>query len=270
MPFTVSHPALVLPLKQIWPSRFSLTGLIAGAMSPDLIYFLLCDTSERGFSHSWAGLFWFCLPAGLVFSFVFHRLFKTPIVNHLPWFLERRFSGLAESKFVIRDAAGWITLIGSVLLGALSHFLWDSFTHPAGEMANALPFLNEQVALFGMSRPVCRWLQHLSTLWGGLMVFFFLFRSRHVPRPTRTRPLRPAGRKVAFWIGAATAAFVCGVAAVAGYDQLYGWNVALGHHRVLAMTSFGLGSWAGGFYFACCYTVLRKRLRRQQRSSSRG
>ncbi len=261
MPFTVSHPAIVLPLKQLWPHRFSLTGLIAGALSPDLLYFLLCDTADRGISHSWTGLLWFCVPAGLVFSFVFHRLFKKPVIDHLPWFLERRFSGLAESEFAVSSASAWITLIGSVLLGALSHFLWDSFTHLSGEAALAWPLLREPVTLFGATRPVCRWLQHLSTLWGGTMMVFFLFRSRHVPRPTRTRPARPPGRKVAFWIGGCVAAIVCGLAAVALYDELYGWNVLVGHNSRLAISTFGLGSWAGGFYYSCCYHVLRKKLK---------
>jgi hypothetical protein len=261
MPFTISHPAVVLPLKQLWPQRFSLTGLIAGAMAPDLLYFLLCDTADRGISHSWTGLLWFCLPAGIVFSFVFHWLFKKPVIDHLPWFLERRFSGLAESEFVVKSASGWITLIGSVLLGALSHFLWDSFTHLTGEMARALPVLTESVTIFGHTRPVCRWIQHLSSLWGGTMMLFFLFRSRLVPRPVRSRPVRPPGRKVAFWLGATVAAIVCGIAAVALYDNLYGWNVLLGHNPRLAFTSFCLGSWAGGFYFACSYHVLMRKLR---------
>ena len=262
MPFTVSHPAIVLPLKQIWPQRFSLTGLIAGAMAPDLIYFLMCDTTERGFSHSWAGLLWFCLPAGVLFSFVFHRLFKKPVIDHLPWFLERKFSGLAESKFEVKSMAAWITLIGSVLLGALSHFFWDSFTHEAGELARIIPVLDHPIAMFGITRPVCRWLQHLSTLWGGTMMLMFLFRSRLVPRPTRSAPLRPAGRKVAFWIGLTIAAAVCGVVAVLMWDNLNHWNVLLGHNSRLALTSFALGTWAGGFYFACSYGVLRRRITR--------
>ena len=92
MPFTTSHPAIVLPLKMLKPRWFSLTGLMAGAMAPDLLYFLMMQTSYRGVSHSWLGLFVFCLPAGIAFSFAFHHLFKQPVIHNLPWPLDRRLS----------------------------------------------------------------------------------------------------------------------------------------------------------------------------------
>ena len=122
MPFTVSHPAIILPLKHLKPNWFSLSGLMVGAMSPDLIYFLTTITFYRGISHSWFGLFIFCLPAGLLFAVMFHWLFKYHFIMNLPSPLDKNLSGLAVSRFFPRNIRDWSVLIFSVIIGALSHF----------------------------------------------------------------------------------------------------------------------------------------------------
>ena len=263
MPFTISHPAAVLPLKILWPKRFSLTGLMAGAMAPDLLFFLLADTTERGYSHSWAGFFVFCIPAGVIFGLVFHRFFKYDAITNLPWFLERRLSGLADSHFALTRPADWITYVGSVMIGALSHFAWDSFTHPVGEMATMIPLLLEPVNVLGMSRPVCRWLQHLSTIWGGLAVLWFVMKPTYMPSPTRQRPLRGRLAKTAFWIGGIITAWACGITMIWLYNDLHNWRLDLGHNYHAALTTFGLATWAGLFYFVCTYGLLKGMLKKE-------
>jgi hypothetical protein len=270
MPFTTSHPAIVLPLKQLWPTRFSLTGLMAGAVSPDLLYFLLADTTNRGFSHSWAGLVIFCLPAALIFAFVFHRLFKYRFIINMPWFIERRLSGLADSRFEVKTPAAWITLIGSILVGALSHFAWDSFTHPQGEMVQLIPLLSRPVVIFGLDRPICRWLQHLSTLWGGLFVLWFLFTSRHVPKATRNVRMRLTRRKIVFWTGGLVAAAACTFVMVWFYNGLYGWGLEDGYNYSLGFITAGLASWAGLFYYVCAYSLISRLVRRGVPIDGRG
>jgi hypothetical protein len=227
-------------------------------MSPDLQYFLIADTSYRGFSHSWLGLFVFCLPAGVVFSFVFHRLFKFQAISALPWFLERRFTGLAESRFEIRGVQQWLVFLGSIFIGALSHFVWDSFTHPGGEVVHAIALLSRPVEIFGLSRPVCRWLQHLSSLWGGVFVLYFLFRSRLIPPPTRNRPLKRPATKALFWIGAILASLACTFTMIWFYNDWYNWHLEQGHNFSLGVITAGLASWAGFFYFVCAYTAISK------------
>ena len=65
MPFTFSHPALVLPLNYLPKRWFSLTALVVGSMMPDLEAFLRFK-SEKNVTHTWDALFWFCLPLGLL------------------------------------------------------------------------------------------------------------------------------------------------------------------------------------------------------------
>ena len=59
MPFTFSHPALILPLKYFPNKWFSLTGLVIGSLTPDFEYFLRMRIKSV-YSHTLEGIFW-CL-----------------------------------------------------------------------------------------------------------------------------------------------------------------------------------------------------------------
>jgi len=88
MPFTFSHPAIVLPLtfKRL---KLSATALIIGSMVPDFEYFIRMTDHSR-YSHTIAGLFWFDLPMGLLICFVYHGVVKDQLFNNLPPFLKQR------------------------------------------------------------------------------------------------------------------------------------------------------------------------------------
>jgi hypothetical protein len=259
MPFTISHTAIVLPLKQFKPRWFSLTGLMAGAMSPDLLYFLMMQTSYRGVSHSWLGLLVFCLPAGIAFSFAVHHLFKQPVIHNLPWPLDRHLSGLADHQFRVHSPRAWVVLITSVLIGALSHFFWDSLTHDTGEIAWMFPILKESFTLFGISQPLCRFIQHLSTFAGIVVLLLYILKGSLVPPPTISRPLRTPRRKFLFWLVGSVVAAVFALLVVWGYDHLYDLRVTTGYSRHAAMTTVGLASWAGFFYYSCITRLIDRR-----------
>ena len=258
MPFTTSHPAIVLPLKQIWPRWFSLTGLMAGAMAPDLIYFLILITTHRGISHSWTGLFIFCLPAGIVFSFAFHQLFKYHFISNLPRPLDQFLSGLAESKFRIAGWRGLMVLAYSVLVGALSHFFWDSMTHEHGEIVRRIPLLLEKSVILGITVPNYRIVQHLSTAFGALTILIYALKSNLIPPPKPNPTSRKPGEKSIFWIVGGIVAFIIACLAVWLY---HGYSILQVDRRLLSYpvsTTFGLAGWAGLFYFVCIYTLVKK------------
>jgi membrane-bound metal-dependent hydrolase YbcI (DUF457 family) len=264
MPFTTSHPAIILPLKKLWPQYFSLSGLMAGAMSPDLQYFLLADTTHRGLSHSWLGLFTICLPMGLLFCFAFHWLFKRPFIASLPRPVNRVLSGLAQTEFRPSGYRAWLVLLISVLVGALSHFFWDSFTHVEGVTARHIPWLLEKNTLFGLTRDNTRWLQHLSTLVGAAVVVFGTWKLKLLPSPVEGRQEWSIGRKLTFWLLGTVCGIALGAAAVWHYNGLYDWRLGMGENRGLAFMSFGTGSWAGFFWFTCVYSLVTKRQRVKQ------
>lgn len=134
MPLTIAHPAAVLPLKRC---GLSMSALVVGSIIPDLDYFLhLSPTST--FSHSPTGFFAFCLPAGLVVLWLFHHLWKPPMIavlgdEHSHHFKPYRF--LPFSRFLL--------ICCSILLGAFTHILWDSFTHDYGWAVQRFPALSQ-------------------------------------------------------------------------------------------------------------------------------
>jgi hypothetical protein len=88
MPFTFSHPAIVIPLaaKKI---RLSATGLIVGSMAPDFEYFIRMKNVSR-YSHTAMGLFWFDLPLALLLCFIYHLIVRNSLFDNLPAFLKER------------------------------------------------------------------------------------------------------------------------------------------------------------------------------------
>jgi len=251
MPFTIAHPALVLPLKRLWPRYFSLSGLMAGAMSPDLLYFLNLTTLNRGLSHSWIGLALFCVPAAVVFCFAFHRLFKYHFLINLPSPLDRFFSGLAMSKWGPVSARDWLVVVGSVLVGALSHFFWDSFTHASGVLARAIPLLSSTIEISGNEVGVTVIAQHCSTVGGMIAIIYFLARGWLTPPPVSSFQAVKSGRKLLFWLGTISSAFLFAGMVVLAFERF--WP----NHPVGSRIIWGLSGWSGFFYSTAAYTVIR-------------
>ncbi|QQM46166.1 DUF4184 family protein [Streptomyces liliifuscus] len=182
MPFTVSHPAAVLPLMR---RPFVPAALVAGAVAPDVPYFLgrlgMAETSPRDWygpllnateTHSFdAGLLvGLPLAVGLVAA---HRMLRAPVTALLPPGL-----GLPEPERVpgLRAKARYtMWLLISALIGIASHLAWDSFTHGDGLLVTHVEALRAS-ALGGLT--VARLLQYVSTVVGLAAVALHLWRRR--------------------------------------------------------------------------------------------
>jgi hypothetical protein len=175
MPFTFSHPAIVLPLAPLSGRRLSLTGLVAGSLAPDFEYFLRMKM-QGSFSHTPAGLFCFDLPLGILLAFVFHNVVRDSLIDNLPAFLRSRFSAFQCFGWNGYLKRNWPAVLASVLIGAFSHLLWDAFTHGNGYFVAAMPALAKRVSLWGWQVPVFNALQHLSTIAGAMIVAFAVYR----------------------------------------------------------------------------------------------
>lgn len=175
MPFTFSHPAIVLPLAYLPKKWFSLTGLIIGSLTPDFEYFLRMRIKSN-YSHTMDGLFWFDLPLGLLLAFVFHNLVRDSLFNNLPSFLKSRFSTFKSFDWNGYFRRNWLVVIISILIGAASHIFWDSFTHNHGYFVQTIPALQNSVDFLGEQIPVLKILQHSSTLLGGLVIAFAIYK----------------------------------------------------------------------------------------------
>jgi len=174
MPFTFSHPAIVLPLTYFPKKWFSLTGLIIGSLTPDFEYFLRMRIKSN-YSHTLDGLFWFDLPLGLLLTFIFHDIVRNNLFDNLPTFFKSRFSTFRQFDWNEHFKKSWFVIAISILIGAASHILWDSFTHDHGYFVQTIPLTNP-VDLFGRQIPILKILQHSSTIIGGLVIAFAVYK----------------------------------------------------------------------------------------------
>ncbi len=148
MPFTLAHPAAVIPLRRVLGRYAVLSALVTGSVTPDL-WFLLPLPVSRNDSHGIAGLFWFCVPVGVAAYVVFHRFLKHPVVSLLPPVMAARLVPLLEREPGL-PRTSWKAVVLSVLVGAATHSVWDAFTHWEGRPARTvMPWLRAHLFSIG-------------------------------------------------------------------------------------------------------------------------
>ena len=162
MPLTFAHPAAILPGYH-WQKRgVPFAALIIGSMSPDFEYFLRLEPIGH-FAHTIPGIFVFCLPMGLLAYGLYRTLLSSVLPALMPLMIRSRWP---ESALT----GGWIKQYGAVsialVLGALTHIVWDSFTHHSGIAVAYFPVLGAEV----QGVPTYKILQHGSTLLGLLLI----------------------------------------------------------------------------------------------------
>ncbi len=175
MPFTFSHPAIVLPLTFLPRQWLSLTGLVIGSLTPDFEYFLRMRIKSN-YSHTIDGLFWFDLPLGFLLAFLFHNIVRDRLFDNLPIFLKSRFSTFKNFDWNRHFKQNWLVVTISILIGAASHIFLDSFTHDHGYFVQTIPALQNSVYFLGSQTPILKILQHSSTLLGGLVIAFTIYK----------------------------------------------------------------------------------------------
>lgn len=173
MPFTFAHPAIILPLKRYFPSKFSLTGLVSGSLIPDFEYFLRMNMQSH-FSHTFAGIIYFGLPLALLLSLIFHHIIRDALIQNLPHLFRSRLKPFLGLNWLLYFSQNKAIVISSILIGALSHLFWDDFTHKNGFWVQQIPILQNHLTLFGRLIFYYKILQHLSTLIGLSILFFTL------------------------------------------------------------------------------------------------
>lgn len=169
MPFTFSHPALILPLRYFSKKWFSLTGLIVGSIIPDFEYFLRMKI-KSDYSHSLWGVFWLDLPLALLIAFLFHNLIRNDLVLNLPICLKSRVINTITFDWNSYFRKNSIIVLYSILIGIGSHLLWDSFTHDNGFFVQQIPFLSHYVTILDYKIAVLKLAQHTSTLIGLVVI----------------------------------------------------------------------------------------------------
>ena len=180
MPFTVSHVAAVLPPARRLLRHGALSAAIIGSMVPDFGV-LMPWRPPRFETHGVTALFTFCLPVGLATFWLFQRVVKTPLLELLPdaaYLRSRPWAAPCDW----RRLSDWLRAAGGVLLGAVTHLVWDAFTHEGARGLRMFPSLEDPAVDFAGHHVVgARLMQDLSSLVGlgvVLAVSAFALRSR--------------------------------------------------------------------------------------------
>lgn len=182
MPFTLSHAAAVLPaVRRDGSGRGRLVPvlLVTGSFAPDLPYYaagVLPGGMEFGtVTHAFIGVltvdvFLACALAGL------WLLVREPSVALLPRAWQGRPAALLRCgtpRGRVRAAsAGW--WYASAVLGALTHVVWDAFTHHDRWGSRLFPAIGRDRPA---GVPLFTWLQYGSSVTGAVLIAVFVARA---------------------------------------------------------------------------------------------
>lgn len=175
MPFTFSHPAIILPFKYFWSKRFSSTGLIIGSVTPDFEYFSRFR-NWSAHSHTWSGILWFDLPVSLILCFIFHEVVKPPLFSNLPLFLSSRLQPFNRFNWKTYFPRRWPTVLFSLLLGIVSHLLWDRLTHQTYRFLETAPAPLQGSHTDFFPTPLYRVIQIAYSMFGLAVITFVILR----------------------------------------------------------------------------------------------
>ncbi|MBQ1095793.1 DUF4184 family protein [Streptomyces sp. b94] len=218
MPFTLSHAVAVLPaVRSDGTGRGPLVPavLVAGSLSPDMTYYaasFLSGAMEFGdVTHSFPGVFTVDVIIAWVLVAVW-LLVREPLVALLPRAGQGRAAtllrcGAPRARVRPSLVARWYV---SAVLGALTHVVWDAFTHLDRWATRVFPVLGREVA----GSPLYWYLQYGGSAVAAVVIAVFL--ARAVRRTPRAEPLGVPVLPVRdrWWAGA-----VLGGCAVAGAVQ---------------------------------------------------
>lgn len=220
MPFTLAHPAAVLPLHSRW--RRGLLPLVIGSVAPDIPYFLphrIALALPSG--HTLWGALTISAPLAVLMLLIV-VLLREPLAAPLSG--RHRVLAARTIDAFLHDPWSWVGAVPAVLLGIGLHILWDSFTHRGGWIVahftafqmNVSPFPEHPLELF-------RALQYLSSV-GGIAAIVVWYRRRigSVAEPEPAAPTVSHGARVLALGLVAAAAIAAGGLAVLRAGPRYG------------------------------------------------
>lgn len=226
MPNPIAHPAAAIPFTKV---GLVFSALVAGSLSPDFGYFMPWTTF---YMYTIPGLFLFNLPVGLAILLLFHVFVKWPLLSLLPISLQRRLYKHAYG-FSWGPPKRFLLIVLSVLVGSMTHVIWDSFTHVYGWMVEQIAFLSIRIG----GTPLYSILQDLGSLVGiGLLIYWLVRWLPTAPQSDRLPPRFSNTFQILFFmIATASLAFVEGRII---YLRILTGSRWIGGHHLLGSTIF--------------------------------
>lgn len=184
MPFTLAHPAVVLPLRR----RLWLPALAAGSLAPDTVYYAPIGI-DGGLTHDPRGL-----PVILVLGVLLLALGRILVPPLL---------ALLGRAVTFGDRPAWWRVAAALIAGAVTHLAWDALTHTDGAAVRHWDLFRESVV--GPHR-VYNVIGYVSSLAGVLILVWFAAR-----RLRRAEPIPPVPQRNRVLVAAALAVIAGGV-----------------------------------------------------------
>jgi len=241
VPFTLSHPALVLPLGRrplAVLGTLALPALVAGSMSPDVPYYTPLPQTMRPWTHSWVGAFTVDVLLAVVLL-AFGVFVAAPVAALLAPRAGEIVGGWTASAWpAARSARAVGVWYAALAVGGLSHVLWDAFTHGEGQVVQVVPSLRDVVA----GQPLYEWLQLLSSVVGGAVVLVVLVRACRAEPDDGTGV--PDPRRLSLVAGVVVTATVVGGLMRPALSQWSWFTVLTGAGAGLVVAVLAYASWA--------------------------
>jgi hypothetical protein len=236
MPFTFSHPAILLPFFK--NKKYSITALIVGSMAPDFEFFFRMRTQSE-ISHTFLGLLLIDLPLAIIVTFLFHGIIKKPFLANSPVFIQSRLVELNHSNWFEYFRKNKRIVFLSFFLGAFSHFLLDSLSHWDGYMVQRVSFFNKVFFSF----PLYEWIQYSTSVIGLVIVVWYFFR---MPKQV----ISDTTISIIFWV----IAFI--ITAITIYIR---FTIVVGWHRIADIIIAVLTSIVIGLTFSSIFFITYKK-----------
>jgi Domain of unknown function (DUF4184) len=203
----------VLPFRK---TRLNLPAMVVGSLSPDFEFFLRL-APHSGFGHTWAGALVLDLPLSLIALWLFQSYLRPGLYAVAPRLFPFREESLKE-KPAFGGLKQLMLIAVSILLGAFTHILWDSFTHDNMWPYAHIAWLHIRVQLpFHRSMQIFDVLQYVSSA-AGMVILFVLW----------ARWIRTGGRR-----------------AIPAFRELWIALVVVALFGAVLRTEFGIRAWQG-------------------------
>lgn len=234
MPFTPSHAVVALPFVR---TPLVPAAIAIGAMAPDLPLFVRGMPLHYGRTHDLA---W--LPATVLLALALLLVWRAVLrpgvrelspawlAARLPAGWDRGASGAVRDTLAIAAVrqqgrpqrwrvawGGMLLLLASLVIGVVSHIVWDLFTHDARWGVAAVPALDEQWGpLLGY-----KWLQHASSVFGLVVIgVWAVVRLAKRDAEASVRRVLPDAVRWLWWISLPAALVVAWIAGLATLGPL--------------------------------------------------
>lgn len=165
MPFTISHAVLALPLRKLFKHQLPMAGIAIGCMVPDLVRLFSANVQ----SHYWSSLIFPDLLAGLFFAAVWYWIWRPIFYDYF------RIRDPLEIGGIDGYCDFFLKLSIAIILGAITHLLWDGFSHDDAKNIAFKEFLSQPIVFLNIQTKVSILTQVLFSIVPLPIIFYMLY-----------------------------------------------------------------------------------------------